>query len=228
MISSPSQRRRLRATAAELLLSLHAGDNLLEPVSWTWQQLDRLPAWCLQGAEQRKALQLVSGALFLGPELRFWIHRDSLNALQQMLGGDLLDSIVARADSVNLPREPAAAIISDAGVNSAEIDAGRLEHLLLGAGSAVLGATVHESLPREMLTGSLGEPVGNLDEVTAEALLGLAEMLLNQDQVAHATESAYPDTVGQLDDEVTTENDDPDTGSQESVSDFDATEAQAV
>jgi len=191
MISSPLQRRRQRGIAANLLLSLHAGDNLQEPASWTWQLLDRLPAWCLQGAEQRGFLQLTCGALFLSPELRFWIQREALDTLREMLGDDLLDRILFRADTVDLPREPAAAMIENAGLNSAELDPVQLEQLLMSAGSAVLGATVHSSLPRDMLTASLGEPVGQLNENTAQALLNLAEtLLLNEEPAGNDQQSA--------------------------------------
>ena len=176
-----AERRKQRAVAARLLLSLHAEDQLDKPSSWTWEVLNRLPSWCLLDSETRQRLQLACGALFVSAELRFWIRRDALQCLSDLLGPDVLDGVMNEADRLALPREPAQRLLEEAGVSGRAADTAMLSQALLGAGAAVLSATVHESLPRELLIQSLGLQLGSLDEATATAVLARADHIVAPD-----------------------------------------------
>lgn len=171
-------RRRQRAVAARLLLSLHASGSLDSPETWTWDAVDRLPAWCLAAAEERQAIQRSCGALFLSPEIRFWIQKSLLSALRQLLGDAQFEQIIEQADGMQLPREPLADIIAASGITLSEAGVDELDALLMTAGSTVLQATVHESLPRDMLSSSLGPGIGDISPSAANALLKAA-MALN-------------------------------------------------
>lgn len=155
-----AQKRQIRAKAARVLLSLHAAGDLDTPSRWTWDAVDRLPAWCLASAEERTQLQLICGALYLSPDVRFWITKPALVAVQNLIGKSVFNRILAQADSMQLPRESVSTLISDFGVDPITATPEAIQDLMLAAGSDVLCATVHASLPREMLTASLGRGLG--------------------------------------------------------------------
>ncbi|MBX2884901.1 MAG: hypothetical protein KTR32_33405 [Granulosicoccus sp.] len=174
------QQRQQRAAAARVLLSLHADGNLQSPERWTWRTVDRLPGWCLAGAEQRIQLQLTCGALYLSPDIRLWIDQHALRIVHDLLGQTLFDRIMAQADRMQLPRESAAQVIEQAGVEPATAEPEAIQSLLMRAGANVLSATVHESLPHDMLTQSLGPTVGEINEASALALVRAAEVLIDE------------------------------------------------
>lgn len=178
-------RRNQRATAARLLLSLHASGKLDSPEIWTWDTVDRLPSWCLASSEERRAIQLTSGALLLSPEIRYWIQKPLLAGLRQLLGDALFEQIIEHADAMKLPREPLAEFIKDSGINLSDAAVEGLESLLMLTGATVLKATVHDSLPKEMLSGSLGIGIGEVSPSAASTLLNAA-MALHQ---------TWPDTA---------------------------------
>ena len=152
-----TQQRQQRAKAAGLLLSLHEQGNLDQPERWTWKALDLLPAWCLADANYRQQLQQICGALYLSPEIRFWIDKPALEAMESVIGKSMFARIMNHADAMALPREPLAPVVRQASINSTSVQPAELHSFLMSAGATVLSATVHESLPREMLVGSLGE-----------------------------------------------------------------------
>ncbi len=170
-------RRKQRASAARLLLSLHASGNLDSPEIWTWDAVDRLPAWCLASSQERRAIQLTCGALLLSPEIRFWIQKPLLSGIQQLLGDSQFEQIIEHADAMKLPREPLADFIVESGINLADAGVEALDLLLMTTGATVLKATVHESLPREMLSASLGPGIGEVTPSAASTLLKAAMAL---------------------------------------------------
>lgn len=182
MVTAQTHQRQQRAQSARILLSLHAQDNLHQPERWTWDALDLLPAWCLADANERQQLQRVCGALYLSPEIRFWIEQQILQALQSIIGEQVLAQIMSHADAMSLPREPLTPLMKQADFNPSAVQSADLETLLMSAGATVLSATVDESLPRDMLVGSLGEGVdgvvGELSSEAAHALHDVAVVLL--------------------------------------------------
>lgn len=178
MVSAQTHQRQQRATAARLLLSLHGQGNLDQPERWTWDALDRLPAWCLSDSTERQQLQQVCGALYLSPDIRFWIEKPALQALQSIIGEQVFTQIMNHADAMALPREPLATVMNNAAFNPSSVQITELLELLMAAGATVLSATVHESLPRDMLVSSLGEGVGELNAEAAHALHDVAVVLL--------------------------------------------------
>ncbi|MFK7994286.1 MAG: hypothetical protein AB8B87_09115 [Granulosicoccus sp.] len=174
------QKRHQRAAAARVLLALHAKGNLENPSMWSWEAVDRLPAWCLASADERVHLQLTCGTLYLSPDIRFWISKSALIAVQSLIGEMLFERIMTKADTMQLPRESVSAIVTDFGVDPANAEAGAVKELLMAAGSKVLCATVHPDLPREMLTASLGPSIGDITEESAEVLLNAAQALVQE------------------------------------------------
>ncbi|ASJ70503.1 hypothetical protein [Granulosicoccus antarcticus] len=185
-MSSVSQRRRQRAVAARLLLSLHVDGNLDDPQIWNWDAVDRLPMWCLDEATRRREVQLVCGALLLSPEIRFWIKQPLLLGLQQLLGPAVFVQVIEHADVMELPREPLSGLMKQSAIDLPTAGVVELESLLMAAGSTVLNATVHESLPRDTLVASLGQGIGNITESAAIALLDAAIALLQASQEEEA------------------------------------------
>lgn len=179
MITTQTHQRQQRAKAAQVLLSLHQQGNLEKPERWTWQALDLLPAWCLADATERQQLQQVCGALFLSPEIRFWIEKPALNALQTLIGEQVFTQIMTHADAMLLPREPVAPFIKQAVPDLSTLQPDTLQSLLMSAGATVLSATVDESLPREMLVESLGEGLAEITSEAAQALHDVAALLLS-------------------------------------------------
>ena len=178
-----SHRRIVRARAARTLFELHARDALAEPERWTWEVLDRLPLWCLFDAERRRHLQLIAGAVLLGPELRLWLERERLERVGALIGADALARLLEAADA--FAARPAAEGegesggggvygADDAGTGDADDD---VEARLLASGAAVLLGTLHECLPLGGLIESLGQPAGTLPPETARPLLAHAEAL---------------------------------------------------
>lgn len=176
--------RQHRARAAGLLLSLYKAGELDTPEIWNWDALDRLPAWCLYSQEDRQLLQKVCGAMYLSPEIRFWVDRSPLLALQSVLGEPLCSQILSCADAMNLPREPLSSLMQNLTEPLAECSADAISDLLSSAGATVLAATVHESLPGELLLSSLGEGVGEISHEAALVLLNGAVTLQNQSLAA--------------------------------------------
>lgn len=174
------QKRQQRASAARVLLSLHAKGNLEDPSRWTWDAVDRLPSWCLSGVDERTQLQLTCGVMYLSPDMRFWINKSALLAVQNLIGEALLERILVQADDMQLPRESAAELIAATGIDPASCTAEEIQNLLMATGSTVLTATVHESLPRTMLTASLGTAIGEITEESASVFLQAAELLLHE------------------------------------------------
>ncbi|MFK7855257.1 MAG: hypothetical protein AB8B79_14135 [Granulosicoccus sp.] len=172
------QKRLDRAAAARVLLALHAAGNLDNPARWTWESVDRLPAWCLAGAEERIKLQLTCGAMYLSPDIRFWINKSALLAVQQLLGTELFEHILAKADEMLLPRESVSDVIAQTGLDPVTAQMEQIQAVLMAAGATVLTATVHKSLPYEMLTESLGPGIGDITEQAATTLLKAAELLI--------------------------------------------------
>jgi len=152
--SAVSGKRQQRAKAARILLALHAEGVLQNPTTWTWDSIDSLPYWCLIGARERQQLQLICGAIYLSPDVRFWINQSALSALQELLGFAILDVIVKQADSMQLPREFAASIVVDFGVDPEFAETAAIRELLMAAGALVLNATVHQSLHKKLLVES--------------------------------------------------------------------------
>lgn len=175
-----ASRRQHRAVASGLLLSLYKAGELDTPEIWNWDALDRLPVWCLYSEKDRQQLQMVCGAMYLSPEIRFWVDRSPLLALQSVLGEPLCSLILSCADDMNLPREPLSSLVLNLSEPLAECSADVISDLLTRAGSTVLAATVHESLPGELLLGSLGEGVGEISHDAALVLLNGAITLQNQ------------------------------------------------
>ena len=180
MIDAVRLRRRQRAVAARLLLQLYADDKLDAPHTWTWSAVDLLPAWCLASATDRRYLQLICGALILSPEIRFWIQKPLLQALRQLLGDEVLQQIIDHADQMKLPREPLAEFFEEASFSLERAGLSDVESLLMQSGATVLQATVHESLPRDMLTESLGVSIGDINESAAAAILEIGSVLMHK------------------------------------------------
>ena len=178
MPATAQSRRHQRAVSARVLLSLHANDNLQDPERWTWQALDKLPGWCLAGESERLRVQRVCGALYLSPELRYWIHKSALGGLQELLGSTW-ELIAEQADAMQVPREPVADLIASTGIDQETGDLAKLDSLLLAAGATVLRHSVDESLPRELLTESLGESLGEISDLAAVNLLHAANALVD-------------------------------------------------
>lgn len=172
-----AQKRQHRAKAASLLMSLYEQGELDDPGFWSWDVVDRLPAWCLLGIDDRQHLQRVCGALYLSPEIRFWIGKPLLLALRYQLGEPILSRILAHADDMQLPREPLRLQIPNV---SSVIKPDQLEPVLLAAGATVLTATVHESLPRDMLLGSIGQSIGEISHDAASVLHEVACAFVSQ------------------------------------------------
>lgn len=187
-MTSVVQMRQQRAAAARVLLSLHASGNLDNPGRWTWDAVDRLPGWCLAGTDERVQLQLTCGSMYLSPDMRFWISKTALQTTQDLLGASLFDRIMSQADDMQLPRESVSAVIAQAGIDPASAQANDIQGLLMAAGANVLAATVHESLPREMLTASLGPGIGDITLDAATILLKAAEALLSESDLKQAGE----------------------------------------
>lgn len=183
------QKRLDRAVAARVLLALHAAGNLDNPARWTWESVDRLPAWCLAGAEERKKLQLTCGAMYLSPDIRFWINKSALLAVQHLLGNEVFERILAQADEMQLPRESVLDVIAQTGLDPATAQLEQIQAVLMAAGATVLTATVHPSLPVEMLTESLGPSIGEVTEQAASTLLKAAELLIVDTVVSQASAS---------------------------------------
>ena len=202
-----SHRRIVRARAARTLSELHARDALAEPERWTWEVLDRLPLWCLLGAERRRHLQKVAGAVLLGPELRLWLERGRLERVGSLIGADVLSRLLEAADAFAARPAVEGDEESDGDVDGGDVDgaddvgtddargaaptrpprgaddAGAagdadIEARLLASGAAVLLGTLHESLPLGGLIESLGQPAGTLPPETARLLLAHAEALV--------------------------------------------------
>ena len=173
-------RRRHRAVAARLLLGLYAEDKLDAPQTWTWAAVDLLPPWCLGSATDRQYLQLICGALILSPEIRFWIQKPVLKTMHKLLGNDVFQEIAEHADQMQLPRDPLAVFLEEASFSLENAGLPELESLLMQSGATVLKATVHESLPRDMLTDSLGNSVGAITESAATAILEIGSVLAHR------------------------------------------------
>ena len=190
-MESATSRRRRRAAAAQVLLGLHAAGQLAEPERWDWDTLDRLPAWCLLDESSRRAVQLTAGGVLLAPALRLWIDRERIERARTLLGERPFAALLARADALAAARpgaaSPPAPDDPDPAVTDADVAAApdEVEARLLAAGSAVLRATLHASLPLGALADSLGESAGELPAETAWTLLAHTEALL-----AEATPSA--------------------------------------
>jgi len=189
MSLNESNRRQQRAKAARVLLALHGKGNLDQPGRWTWDAVDRLPAWCLADAADRQQLQVVCGALYLSPEIRFWIGKSVLSALNSLIGEAVFTQIMNHADSMQLPRDPLASVIEQAKFDPSVGEAAELQKLLMSAGASVLSATVHESLPRELLVGSLGEGCGEISHAAAQVLHDVAVVLLTPNPPAKVGQS---------------------------------------
>lgn len=177
MSASVAQRRKQRAMSARVLLSLHESGCLATPERWNWQTLDRLPRWCLLPEAERFALQLTCGALFLSPELRYWIHRSALVELQTLLTEPVWQAVANKADQLQMPREPIAQLMADEDIIEQQIDPDALTSIILRAGASVLQGSIHESLPGDMLSASLGTGLCDLDREVAEAVLLTADSL---------------------------------------------------
>jgi len=175
---SPTERRLLRAEAARTLLGLHTAQALAEPERWSWEVLDRLPAWCLFDRERRIRLQRVAGALLMGPELRLWIDRDHLLEAGRLLDEPVLDAVLVRADALAALLVASDDSSATATRPPADETVGALEARFMAAGAAVLVATLHESLPLGALADSLGPRAGHLPESTARHVLLEAERLI--------------------------------------------------
>lgn len=187
MRASVAQRRRQRAMSARVLLSLYDGGNLASPDRWNWQALDRLPRWCLLPESERFQLQVTCGALFLSPELRFWIHRTALVELQTLLTEPVWQAVADKADQLQMPREPIAQIMAADEIVEDDVDPDALTSIILRAGASVLQGSIHHSLPGDMLTASLGAALCQLDIDVAEAVVVTAEALLETLDAAQAT-----------------------------------------
>lgn len=183
-MSVESLRRQQRADAARLLLALHAGGNLDNPQGWSWDAVDRLPAWCLVSEPERKQIQLICGALYLSPEIRLWIQKPLLQSVQQLVGESVFQRIIEHADAMQLPREPLVETIAESGIDLATADVEQMENLLMAAGATVLSASIHESLPGDMLLASLGQGIGQMNESAAAVLLEVASALRNDSSAA--------------------------------------------
>jgi len=186
-MNSAAQTRLQRAAAARVLLLLHAKGDLENPSLWTWDAVDLLPAWCLASEQTRSQLQLVSGTMYLSPDIRLWLDQSALVAVQTLIGDAVFERIMNQADAMQLPRESASLIIRNAGIDPSNASAEAICELLMAAGSNVLRATVHPSLPREMLSASLGPAIGDINEAAANVLLDAAQALID---TSHTSESA--------------------------------------
>lgn len=178
-----SLRRKQRAEAARLLLTLYVDDKLDSPQRWTWEAVDHLPQWCLVSSTDRRYLQLICGALLLSPEFRFWIQKPLLQGLHRLLGEAVFSHVTHYADQMQLPREPLSEFLKQADFVAEKAEVPALEQLLMQSGATVLAATIHESLPRDMLADSLGVGIGSISEAAACAILDVATMLAQKSPV---------------------------------------------
>ena len=178
--------RQQRAATAKVLLGLHAQEQLDDPARWSWAAVGKVPPWCLASADERCRLQQVCGALYLSPDIRCWISKQALLAATSLLGESIFARIITQADAMQLPRESASEVIAGAGVDPALAGSEEIQRLFMETGATVLAATVDESLPREMLTDSLGPTMGEISGTAAAKLMVVAQTLLNEAEPAQA------------------------------------------
>lgn len=189
MTRSASSQRQMRAATARRLLALYEQDALAEPERWTWEEIDRMPLWCLLPTSQRERVQRVTGALMMAPEMRLWISAQPLDEAERLLGVDTLAAILERADALSE---------SQAQGNPPHIDedarslAEGLDARMMAAGASVLTASLPESFPHASLADTLGPTAGELSPAIAVRVLAEAEQVLAGIDDEHTSASDMP------------------------------------
>jgi len=167
--------RAQRAAVARVLLQLHEQDALDKPEQWSWQALTEFPAWCLLGSEERTQLQLVCGAVALGPSLRLWLDRLVIAEGHRLVGTECFECILSEAQGINLHASEVPALDDALLVVPTPDD---VETRFMTTGAAVMRATLGSSLSLNSVVELLGETSCTIPPQAALAYLHYAERLL--------------------------------------------------
>lgn len=171
--SALTQRRRHRATVAEVLLRVHQSAGLESPEQWDWQSLAAIPQWCLLEPQERARLQALCGALVLGPKLLRCVHGCALRGAGELIGQRLFLAILDQSQKLEL--NTSGQVNDEA---PAPETAAQACDQLLAQGAGVLYAILPEQFATESMIASLGDRSGTVRPDTAALLLSQAHKMI--------------------------------------------------
>lgn len=162
---SVRQRRLHRTWAAAFLVSLNSPCTQEELASIEWESLDYVPHWCFLTPDRQRYLQLLCGAVFVGPSMVRWIDGEQIQAVCRLVGHQVYTRIIASVSHQTDPKDP---INTD------------VESLLLGCGRDVLlGAVAHQGV-RVLLRPLFEATTQTMDTQTANTIYKQAIELYDQ------------------------------------------------